>query len=138
MLAADIETTFPEADIFGVKLVNGRPTKALVEFANHEETPIQVALLTGTLSKLGELPAGALGTDAIVRNLTAVRYALSVEPGEKKAVPYSFVQDMQPQDVRIQLVAVVYNSAGDVFQVQAYDGTAAIVEAPISIFDPQM
>ncbi|KAL2753894.1 hypothetical protein ACRALDRAFT_1075855 [Sodiomyces alcalophilus JCM 7366] len=137
-MRVEIDTIFPDSDILGVKLVNGRPTKAIVEFTNHEDGPIHVGFLAGSLSKTTELSADAPITDAIIRNLTAISYELSVEPREKKAVSYSFAQDMQPQDVRIQLVAVVSNSAGDVFQLQAYEGTAAIVEAPISIFDPQI
>lgn len=133
VIAADVEAVFPEADIFGVKLVNGRPTKAVIEVTNHEKAPIQLAFLAGTLTKPGE-PATAV----IVRNLTAVRYDLTVEPGEKKSVPYSFVQDMQPQDVKLQLVAVLSNDKGDTFQVPAYDASASIVEAPTSILDPQI
>lgn len=137
-LAADIEVVFPEADIFGVKLVNNRPTKAIVEFTNHEDTAIQVAFLAGTLSKTEELPVDAPVTDAILRNLTMARYDLSIEPGEKKAVPYSFVLDMHPRDVRLALQAVIANAKGDIFQVQAYDGTAAVVDPPTSFLDPQM
>lgn len=133
VIAANVEAIFPEADIFGVKLVNGRPTKAVIEVTNNEKAPIQLALLAGTLSKPGE-PA----TAEIVRNLTAVRYDLTVEPGEKKSVPYSFALDMQPQDVKIQLVAVLSDDKGNTFQVPAYDASASIVEAPTSILDPQI
>lgn len=45
---------------------------------------------------------------------------------------------MQPQDVVLSLMAVVTDSKGNVFQLAAHDGTAVIVEAPISFFDPQM
>ncbi|TDZ30943.1 Increased recombination centers protein 22 [Colletotrichum spinosum] len=137
-LKADIEATFPDADIFGVKLVNGRPTKAIVEFTNNEDAPIQVAMVGGLLSSTQELPDDAHPSDAIVRNLTAARYDLTVEAGDKKAVPFSFALDMQPQDVLLQLVAVVTNSKGEVFQIQAYNSTGAIVEPPTSIFDPQI
>ncbi|EGY18001.1 hypothetical protein VD0002_g7173 [Verticillium dahliae] len=132
-LAADVEATFPDADIFGVKLVNGRPTKAVVEITNHEDAPIQVAFVAGSLSRAEEL-----ATEVIVRNLTAVRYDLTIEPKEKKAVPYSFALDMQPQDVKLQLVAVISNAKGDVFQLPAYNAPAAVVEPPTSILDPQI
>ncbi|OHW98093.1 signal sequence receptor alpha chain [Colletotrichum incanum] len=137
-LKADIETTFPDADIFGVKIVNGHPTKAFIEFKNNEDAPIQVAMVGGTLSSTKELPEDALPSGNIIRNLTAARYDLTIEAGDKKAVPYSFALDANPQDVLLQLIAVVSNSKGDVFQVQAYNSTAAIVEPPTSIFDPQI
>jgi hypothetical protein len=133
-----VETVFPEADIFGVKLVNGRATKAVVEVTNHEENPIQVAFVGGMLSTLMELAPGAPLTSGVLRNLTAVKYDLSVEAGEKKEIPYSFILDMMPQDVRLQLIAVIANSRGQMFQVQAYNQTASIVEPPTSFLDPQM
>ncbi|KAK2029398.1 signal sequence receptor alpha chain [Colletotrichum zoysiae] len=138
-LKADIETTFPDADIFGVKIVNGHPTKAFIEFTNNEDAPIQVAMVGGTLSSIKELADDdASPSDNVIRNLTAARYDLTIEAGDKKAVPYSFALDANPQDVLLQLIAVVSNAKGDVFQVQAYNSTASIVEPPTSIFDPQI
>ena len=124
--------------MLGVKLVNGRPTKAVIEVDNREEGAVQVAFVAGALMSPQPLPAGAPAWQAILRNLTAVPYQLRVGPGESKAVPFVFALDMQPQDVRLQLVAVVSNEKGDIFTVQAHDGEAAIVEPPTSFFDPQM
>lgn len=45
---------------------------------------------------------------------------------------------MQPEDLRLQLVAVVADSKGTVYQMQAYNETISVVEAPTSFFDPQM
>ncbi|KAI1391545.1 uncharacterized protein F4822DRAFT_427396 [Hypoxylon trugodes] len=138
-LKADVVATFPEADdIFGVKLVNGRPTKAVIDITNNENEPILVAFLGGQLLN----PKGAIDeanpASAVVRNLTTVRYEASIPAGEKQSLPYSFVLDMQPQDVRLQIMGVVTNAANQIFQVGVYDQTVSIVEAPTSIFDPQI
>lgn len=138
VLKADISTTFPEADIFGVKLVNGRPTNALVEITNHESGPIRVAFVAGSLISTKDLPAEALFYQSIVRNLTAVQYNIEVDAGEKKSLSYAFALDMQPQDVKVQLIAVVSNDKGEVFKVPASNDKASIVEAPVNFFDMQM
>lgn len=138
MVNAQVKTTFPDADILGVKLVNGRPTTAIVEVTNKEASPIFVSFVTGALSKVEELPAGTPAYQGIVRNLTASQYNLEVTAGETKTVPFSFSLDMHPQDVRLRLVAVLSNEKGHVFQYNAFDGETSIVEAPTSFLDPQM
>ncbi|KAH6892053.1 hypothetical protein B0T10DRAFT_604847 [Thelonectria olida] len=137
-LLADVSASFPEADIFGVKLVNGRPTKALIEVTNHDSSPIQLALVGGALVSTKQQPEDAPAYASIVRNLTSVQYNLEIEAGEKKELPFAFSQDMNPQDVYVQLVALLTDPKGGVHQIQAANATASIVEAPTSFLDPQI
>lgn len=130
--------SFPDADIFGVKLVNGRPTKAIVEVKNRDKAPIKVSFIGGQLASTKELPADKPAYESIIRNLTAIPYNLAIEAGEKKELPFAFSLDMQPQDVLLQLVAVVSDSNGNIYQLQAHNATASVVEAPTSFLDPQM
>ncbi|KAF4455256.1 hypothetical protein F53441_2406 [Fusarium austroafricanum] len=137
-LKATVKASFPEADILGVKLVNGRPTKAVLEINNNDASPITVAFVSGSLNTMKELPEDSPSYASIVRNLTAVQYNLEVPAGEKKEIPFSFAQDMQPQEVRVELSAVVADSTGNLHQVLAHVGPASIVEAPTSFLDPQI
>ncbi|KAF5660590.1 hypothetical protein FHETE_8872 [Fusarium heterosporum] len=137
-LKAEIKAIFPEAELLGVQLVNGRPTKAVIEVDNKDANPIKVAFVSGSLNTLKELPEDSPQYVSIVRNLTAVQYNIEVPAGEKKELPFSFAQDMQPQDVRIQLSALVSDSTGNLHEVLVHNGSASIVEAPTSFLDPQI
>lgn len=129
--------SFPEADIFGVKIINGHPTKAVIDVTNNEEKYISVEFITGVLASLKELPEGASPLEGIVRNLTTVSYGAKVAPGEKASLPYSFAVDMMPQDVEARILSVV-SMDGNIFQVQAGSSPASVVDAPVSFLDPQM
>ena len=130
-------TTFPDADVFGLQLVNQRATRAVITVSNEESEPITVGFIGGVLQKL-DVDHAAPAHQAIVRNLTSSRYDAVLEPGETLDLPYTFIQDMQPRDVRVLLVAMIESDSGTVFPINAYNGTAAIVEAPTSFFDPEM
>ncbi|KAI1193808.1 hypothetical protein F5X97DRAFT_328185 [Nemania serpens] len=137
-LNAEIVATFPEADIFGVKLVNGRPTKAVIDITNNEAEPIQVAFLGGQLMTPKELGPDAPAYASILRNLSTIQYQATIPAGEKQSFPYSFVLDMQPQDVRLHLVGAVLGTSNQIFSVGIYDEVVSIIEAPTSFFDPQI
>jgi len=121
-----------------VKLVNGIATQALLDFTNNEDDPIKVAVVGGALSSLQALPEDVHPSAAIIRNLSSKPYDLIIPPGEKKRITYSFINDMNPQDLRLNIIAVVASSAGAVYQVQAFNETVSVVEAPTSFFNPQM
>lgn len=137
-LQADIKATFPDADIIGLRLINGRPTKALLEITNNEDGPIGLAYVTGALSTTKELPADAPAYESILRNLTAVPYNMQIAAGESKQVPYAFSLDMHPQDVQLQIIALITSSKGNIHQVAAFSDAASVVEAPTNFLDPQM
>lgn len=137
-LAVSVSASFPSSEVFGVKLINGHATKAVLDFTNNEAQAVQVAVIGGALSTLQELPVGTHPSAAIVRNITATRYDIEIPAGEKQSLPFTFTTDLHPQELRLNLIAVVASAAGEVYQVQAYNETVTVVEPATSIFDPQM
>jgi hypothetical protein len=137
-LAVKADVKFPDSEVFGVKLINGRATRASLDFTNEEPEPVEIAIIGGALVTLDPLPPGAHPNTGIVRNLTSMKYGVSIPAGEKHNVPYSFTIDMNPQELRLQIMAIVQGQDGNIYQIQAFSETVSIVEPPTSIFDPQM
>lgn len=125
------QASFPASEIFGVKLVNGHPTQALIDFTNDEPNPVTVNFVGGSLWSLDE-------QSKVVRNLTATRYGVEIPAGQKESISYSFATEMHPQDLRLNLATILSDSEGKFFTVQAFNGTVSVVEPETSIFDPQM
>ena len=136
-LNVDIKASFPQSEIFGVKLVNGHPTKAVLDVSNNEPGPVTVAIIGGSLLTPQDIP-GAPAPAQVLRNLTAARYGLEIPSGEQSSVTYTFATDMHPQDVRLNIAAILQNSEGAVFTKMVFNETVTVVEAPFSIFDPQV
>lgn len=126
------QASFPDAEIFGVKLVNGHPTQALISVTNEESTPVTVSFIGGTLSTLDEEQS------TVIRNLTTTRYGVEIPAGQKEELSYSFVNEMHPQDLRLALSSIVSDAEGRFFNVNAYNATVSVVEPETSIFDPHM
>jgi hypothetical protein len=103
-----------------------------LSITNDEPTPVGLSIVGGSL--LDERN----GESVIVRNLTAQRYTIEIPAGEEETVPYTFSTELHPQDLRLQLVAVLKDSKNNFFTVPVYNETVSIVEAPTSFFDPQM
>lgn len=133
-LAVQISTSFPAAEVFGVKLINGHATRAILSVSNNEPEPITVAAIAGSLWKVDV--AGQ--TPYILRNFSAVRYSLQVPAGAQETVEFKFKTELHPQDLLLTLGAGVLSNDGDFYNIPAFNGTVSIVEAPTSIFDPQM
>ncbi|KAF2190133.1 hypothetical protein K469DRAFT_657854 [Zopfia rhizophila CBS 207.26] len=131
-LKVTISASFPQSEIFGVKLINGHATQAVLSISNEEPEPISVAIVGGSLLQ-------DAGDDSqILRNLTAQRYATEIPAGESETLTYSFSTEMHPQDVRLQLVAVLKDSKDAFYTLAVFNETVSVVEAPTSIFDPQI
>ncbi|KAF2466194.1 uncharacterized protein BDR25DRAFT_294333 [Lindgomyces ingoldianus] len=131
-LKVSISTSFPQAEIFGVKLINGHATQAVLSISNSEPEPVSLSIIGGSLIQ------DAGDESQIMRNLTAARYATEIPAGEETTVTYTFSTEMHPQDVRLQLVAVLKDSKDAFYTLSAYNETVAVVEAPTSILDPQI
>lgn len=133
-LAVHASVSFPSSEIFGVKLVNGHPTQALMSFTNDESAPVTVAFIGGSLWTPSFDPQGS----RIVRNLTTTRYNVEIPAGQKESLSYSFATDLHPQDLRLNLAAVISDSEGTYYNLQAFNETVSVVEPDSSFFDPQL
>ncbi|MBE7180089.1 MAG: hypothetical protein INR71_02590, partial [Terriglobus roseus] len=81
-------------------------------------------------------PAGAPTT--VIANLSTVRYNLQVQPGQSESITYSFKNEMHPTDVQLNIAAVLQDSKSAFYTYSVFNETVSVVEAPLSMFDPQM
>ena len=132
-MKVSVQAAFPESEIFGIKIVNGRTTQSVLSVENNEAEAIFVAYVTGSLRKL----TSDIQKPATVRNLTTSQFDVQIPPGGRESIIYSFTTDLHPQEVKLQLLAAILKDK-NVFTVEAFNASVAIVEAPTSIFDPQM
>jgi hypothetical protein len=130
-LSVSVSASFPDAEMFGVKLVNGRPTRALLSITNNGDVPVTALAAVGTLVSPKE------GSPVVLRNLTGAKFGNEIPAKGKETVTYSFATIMQPQDVNLN-IKVLVQRGNRVFNVKAFNEKVSVVEAPVSIFDPQM
>ena len=135
-LGIKVKTSFPQSEIFGVKLVNGHPTQAVLHFSNSESTPVNVAFIGGSL--WGPDPKTKGESSMIVRNITSTRYDVQVPAEGEESVSYSFATELHPQELRLNIVTVLTTDTGAIYTLNAYNETVSIVEPDASLFDPQL
>ncbi|CAF9914351.1 MAG: hypothetical protein GOMPHAMPRED_008138 [Gomphillus americanus] len=135
-LGVKVHTTFPQAEIFGVKLVNGQATQAQLTFTNTEAHPINVAFIGGALWGPDAKTKGE--TSVIVRNLTSTRYHVPVPAGEEAILNYNFATELHPQELRLTIQSILTSDAGMIYTLNAFNETVHIVEPDASLFDPQL
>lgn len=126
-----VSTSFPQAEIFGVKLVNGRATEAVLSVTNEEPTKIKLRFVGGSLWAAEQPPRA-------IRNLTSVAYDGDIPAGESDSFSYKFTTNMHPVDLRLNLAAVFVDEDNKFYTVSAFNETVSVVEPPTSFFDPQM
>ena len=135
ILAVSASVTFPDAEVFGIKLVNGQPTKALVNVINQEDDSVRVRVIGGSLWPPEVID---ITESQAIRNLTVTAYGIDVPAKTNKTLEYKFTTELHPQDLRLLLATLVEDKKGATFQIESFNGTVSVVEAPFSIFDPQM
>jgi hypothetical protein len=128
-LNVQVSTSFPQAEVFGIKLVNGHATQAVLSINNLEPEPVLVRIVGGSLS---DIPSGTT-----IRNLTSTQYNVEIPAGANQSLTYNFATELHPQDLLLSIGAII-DKGEYAFQIPAFNGTVAVVEAPVSIFDPQM
>ena len=133
-LAVTVSASFPAAEIFGIKLVNGKPTQAVLSISNNEPEAVVLAFVGGALWTPDFDSQGS----RIVRNLSTTQYGLQIPAGERESLQYNFVTEMHPQELRLNLAAIVGDQQNTYYTIPAFNGTVSIVEPDTSIFDPQM
>lgn len=133
VLNVQVTAHFPDAEIFGIKIVNGKPANIQLSVNNQEPEPISVQFVGGSLWT----PDFDASASRIVRNLTTKQYGVEVPAGESETLPYTFQTNMHPQELRLNLAAVIARG-NTFFTQQAFNGTVQVVEPDSSIFDPQM
>lgn len=138
-LAVKISTSFPSSEIFGIKLINGQATQAVLSVSNEEPDPVTVVFIGGSLWTSPDFPSSQDGA-RIVRNLTTTRYGVEIPAGQSESIRYKFATELQPQELKLNLAVVLTTAKnkGAPVTIQAFNETVAIVEPDTSIFDPQM
>jgi len=92
-------------------------------------------MIGGSLWSLG---ATDLKKTEAVRNLSSTTYTQEIAPQSEATLTYKFTTELHPQDLQLLLAGLFEDKSRNAFQLEGFNGTVSIVEAPISIFDPQM
>lgn len=131
-----VDVTFPDgasaeaSPADPVVIVNGILKKVNVAVVNHEQGPIGIEFIGGSLWD----PV----TGQNVRNLTQRVLSIELPKDQKTDIPYSILVDMHPKDLRFNLEMILRTPEKTLFTKTAYDSIVRVVEQPMSLLDPQL
>lgn len=143
-LAVRISTSFPSAEVFGIKVVNKKTNFAILSISNNETVPLTLTAIGGSLWTIPALSDTTSPSQNLL-NLTTAKHSLTVPAGEAVRVEYKFKTDLNPQDLRLQLLAVfskpsasASTSSSSTFTLTAFNESVSVVEPDTSLLDPQV
>ncbi|KAI8140605.1 hypothetical protein BJV82DRAFT_691589, partial [Fennellomyces sp. T-0311] len=127
---ANLEVTadFPD-NPFGL-ITNGQRNKVVLTLANKDKADFSVLAVSGKVT-LPEQP------DKILRNLTSLRYDLTVPVDGSVEIPYLFHSEFAPGE---HALTVYIDVMGDekLLRVVGYNGIITVVDPETSWMDPQL
>jgi hypothetical protein len=116
---------FPESNPFS-HVVNGEKNTLTVTVENKSSKNVTLLNIAGALVHPD--------TNALLKNLTSLKYGVTLLEGLKLQIPYTFHSEYKPGDHRLN-VWVEHESEDGVFKVEAFDSVVTVVDPPLSIFD---
>ncbi|KAF8348886.1 hypothetical protein F5887DRAFT_948159 [Amanita rubescens] len=119
---------FPESNAFGL-VVNGERNSLTVTIENKSEKDVTLVNIAGSLHHKD--------TDALVKNLTALKIGVPLASKAPVHLPYVFHSEFKPGDLRLH-IWLEHSVDGKNFRVTAYDSVVQIVEPELSVFDFKM
>ncbi|KAF9000621.1 hypothetical protein BDQ17DRAFT_1359240 [Cyathus striatus] len=114
---------FPETNAFN-HVVNGEKNALTISVENKSDRNVTLVSVTGSLHHPD--------TNALIKNLTTLKYGVPVLEGVKIQLPYAFHSEYRDHRLTIWLEHVVDD---DTYRVNAFDSIVTVVEPAVSIFD---
>ncbi|KAJ7477252.1 hypothetical protein B0H11DRAFT_1864971, partial [Mycena galericulata] len=123
-----VSAAFPESNVFG-HIVNGEKNTITLTVENKSGKNVSLVSVGGAVYNVH--------TEALIKNLTALTFSVSLIPSVKTQVPYTFYSEFKPGDIRLN-VWLDHTLEDSLHRVGAYDGVVTVVEPEVSIFDFKM
>ncbi|CAA7266917.1 unnamed protein product [Cyclocybe aegerita] len=116
---------FPETNAFN-HVVNGEKNLLTVSVENKSDRNVTLVNIAGALLHPD--------TNAVLKNLTVVKYGVPLFESVKLQIPYSFYSEFKPGDHRLN-IWLEHSSEDGTHKVEVYDSIVTVVDPDFSIFD---
>ncbi|KAJ7087319.1 hypothetical protein B0H15DRAFT_843499 [Mycena belliarum] len=123
-----VTAAFPQSNTFG-HIFNGEKNTITLTVENRSGKSATLVSVGGAVYNVQ--------TEALIKNLTALKFSRALKQGIKLQVPYTFYSEFKPGDIRLN-VWLDHTLDNQTVRVGAYDSIVTIVEPEVSIFDFKM